>query len=461
MRELANRSLSEKIWNVTDLNYEIKSNLEQKFLNIFVCGEISNFVHHGSGHMYMTLKDKNSQIRLVIFAGVNTRLKFSLKNGLEVIVSGSLTVYPKSGQYQIIAQHVEPKGRGALQLAFEQLKEKLSKEGLFDSKNKKELPPYPKSIGVITSPTGAAIRDILHVLKRRYPLAKIYIFPVKVQGSDAAKEIVTAIDQSQSPLSPQLDLIILGRGGGSIEDLWPFNEEIVARSIHKATTPIISAVGHEIDFSISDFVADVRAPTPSAAAEIAVPDQTTLQNYLSETEKRMAHTIFHSLNTQKQKLQKLSHGYTLRHSLNLVPYFQQELSQLNERFKNAFLSKKQKNLDHFSFLIKTLKSLSSFQRLDWQKERFTKVEEHFIKVFLHFFKEKRSELLKHTNHMNMLSPLNVLERGYSLTFDPESQNVIKSVTCVCEKMLMKTRLKDGHVISSVKSFTPYSDSSED
>ncbi len=263
-----------RIYTVTEITRLVKGALESAFPVLWVEGEISNFHRHSSGHLYFTLKDERSQLRGVMFRGDARRATFDLKDGLQVICRGRLNVYEPRGEYQIVIEKVEPKGKGALQLAFEQLKEKLRAEGLFDPRHKKPLPLFPKRVGIVTSPRGAAIVDILRTLERRFARLNIIIYPVKVQGEGAADEIVMGIDHLGA--RPDIDVIIVGRGGGSIEDLWTFNEEKVARAIFRCPIPVISAVGHEVDFTIADFVADIRASTPSVAAEIVIEEERAL-----------------------------------------------------------------------------------------------------------------------------------------------------------------------------------------
>ncbi len=278
-----------RIYTVSDLTVEIRALLEDSLSGIWVEGELSNFHHHSSGHMYFTLKDQESQIRGVMFRMHNRQLKFRPDDGLAVLVYGDLGVYERRGEYQIVVEYMEPKGLGALQLAFEQLKERLAAEGLFDDARKRPIPMLPGRIGVITSPTGAAIRDILHVLHRRFANVDVLIHPVTVQGDQAAPEIADALGELNR--RGGLDVLILARGGGSIEDLWPFNEEIVARAIADSKIPVISAVGHEIDYTIADFVADLRAPTPSAAAELVVSRKDELAQRLDDLQARMSGVV--------------------------------------------------------------------------------------------------------------------------------------------------------------------------
>ena len=287
-----------KVYTVSELTKKIRETLEVNFDLIWVTGEISNLRTPSSGHYYFTLKDKESQIKAVLFRPQLRFLKFLPQDGMDIICYGRLTVYEKRGEYQIIIEYLEPKGIGALSFAFEQLKEKLSKEGLFDQAHKKPIPFLPKRIGIITSPTGAAIRDMIQIIGRRFSNLEIYIYPVRVQGEEAPSEIVKAIYEMNQ--WGKVDVIILGRGGGSLEDLWAFNTEEVARAIFDSKIPIISAVGHEIDFTIADFVADLRAPTPSAAAELVVPDRTEITNVISSLSVRLNTRMKQILEMEKQ-----------------------------------------------------------------------------------------------------------------------------------------------------------------
>ncbi|MEK7359226.1 MAG: exodeoxyribonuclease VII large subunit, partial [Planctomycetota bacterium] len=278
-----------KVLTITELTRRIRGSIEQEFFNIWVVGEVSNFKRATSGHVYLTLKDSGAQLQAVIFKSLASRLKFEVKDGMQIVAFGSITVYDARGQYQLIVENVEPKGIGALQLAFLQLKERLEKEGLFDPCHKKPLPLLPKTIAIVTSPTGAAIRDILNVINRRFARVKILIYPVKVQGEGAALEISQAINDLNN--IPDIDVMIVGRGGGSLEDLWAFNEEVVARSIYASKIPVISAVGHEINVTISDLVADKRALTPTEAGELVVPHYNQLKDALKKIKARLLQVL--------------------------------------------------------------------------------------------------------------------------------------------------------------------------
>ncbi len=320
------------IYSVAELTKAIKTELEAQFVEVWVEGEISNLATPRSGHTYFTLKDEQSQIRSVIFKSVGSRLKFQVENGLHVLVRGSISVYEPRGEYQLILTYIEPRGAGALQLAFEQLKRRLAAEGLFDEAHKKPIPLLPKKIGVVTSATGAAFRDILHVINRRFANVHVLIAPVRVQGAEAPSEIARAITMLNQ--LEDLDVLIVGRGGGSLEDLWAFNEEIVARSIFASRIPVISAVGHEIDFTIADFVADLRAPTPSAAAELVVQQKDALVKTVDVLTTRLKNTIGYMLLRFKETAQQYaSHLQDPRKRLN---EWQQRLDELHHRLQTTF-----------------------------------------------------------------------------------------------------------------------------
>ncbi len=365
-----------KIYTVSQLNREVRMMLESGFASIWVEGEISNFKRHHSGHMYLTLKDEASQISAVFFSRFNSTLKFELKDGLQILAMGKLSIYESRGQYQLYIERIEPKGIGALQLAFLQLKEKLEKEGLFQPEHKKPIPKYPQVVGIVTSPTGAAIRDILNVIGRRFHGTKILLYPVRVQGEGSASEIAQAI-QGMNELGG-IDVLIVGRGGGSLEDLWAFNEEMVARAVFNSKIPVISAVGHEIDWTICDLVADLRAPTPSAAAELVVQNREELERTLEDSQIRMKNAIWNLLETKRQELKSLEASYAFRQPRLLIDQFSQHLDELLRQCQNY------------------LKALVT---------------------------QKNHEFRNVVGRLNALSPLAILERGYSLSFQLDGKLV--------------------------------------
>ena len=370
--------LDRKIWTVSQLTSEIKGILEESFSGIWVEGEMSNFRQPGSGHMYFTLKDEASQIGAVMFRSLNRTLRFRPEDGLAVLAFGTVSVYERRGEYQINVEYLEPKGLGALQLAYEQLKERLAQEGLFDPAHKKGIPLLPQRIGVITSPTGAAIRDILQVIRRRVANVQIVLYPVQVQGEIAAEEIARGIEEMNR--CGRIDVLIVGRGGGSIEDLWAFNEERVARAIFASQIPILSAVGHETDYTIADFVADVRAPTPSAAAEIVVSHKDQLRQRVDELMSR----LFSSLRFLLQ-----SHATSLSH------------------------------------LQGRLQVCSPQGTLRLQRHRFSALRDRLERGSLAYLQGRKESLRRTVEKLEALSPLSVLQRGFSICMSLSSQQIIR------------------------------------
>ncbi len=346
------------VMSVSQLNSYIKSIVEndRNLSAVSVQGEISNFVYHRSGHLYFTLKDDDSQIKAVMFKSSAMRLKFLPENGMKVTVRGSVSVYQKDGVYNIYALTMEPHGIGSLYLAYEQLKKKLENEGLFSFSHKKQIPKYPEVIGVITSPTGAAVRDIINVISRRFPLSKIYLYPSLVQGENAAKNLIAGIDYFEK--SHLADVIIIGRGGGSIEDLWAFNNEELARKIYSAHTPIISAVGHETDFTICDFVADLRAPTPSAAAEISVPDAKELFIRIDNATERIAAAFSYSIKQGRIRVKNVLDKNVIRNPEQIFDKSRKALRELQQKVENSFSESICKKRAAYLILIEKLKALN-------------------------------------------------------------------------------------------------------
>lgn len=376
---------------VSQINAYINKKLKQdvNLKNIYVRGEISNYKTYPSGHSYFTLKDKKSQISAVMFKGSKRFLKFEPKNGMKVIIKGKVEVYEANGKYQLYATRITEDGIGELHIAFEQLKKKLEKEGLFDDAHKKEIPKYPKRIGVITAQTGAAIRDIITTIKKRYPICEILVFSTLVQGDMAAQQIVRQIRFSQKF---NLDTLIVGRGGGSIEDLWPFNEEIVAREIYACKTPVISAVGHEIDYTISDFVADRRAPTPTGAAVLAVPDLNEVKFKIGQIKDRINKNIQDKLMQNKTKLDNISQ---------------------KQIFKNpeSIYEIKEMNLDN---LISKLDFASKSIITENQNKLFKLENSVILKNPEEITKKKRIKFEKNIDKLEILNPLVTLKRGYTM-----------------------------------------------
>ena len=410
-----------KILTVSELTLEIKHHLEEGFGEIWVEGEISNFRSPSSGHYYFTLKDGKSQIRGVIFRFMGRYLKFEPQDGLAVICRGKISVYEPRGEYQLILDYMEPKGIGALQLAFEQLKEKLEKEGLFDAARKKPLPLLPKKIGIVTSPTGAAIRDLLNVIGRRFPNVGILINPVKVQGEGSAQEIAAAIYELNT--IPEIDVIVVARGGGSLEDLWAFNEEIVARAIDHSSLPVISAVGHEIDFTIADFVADLRAPTPSVAGELVVKDKAELSHLIDSLSSRLSNQMMHFLETVKNQFGFLKKGLPdLRLKISDLQLRIDDLSsRLTPHILQSFELKKEMLGGRRVRLLLRNPQLKVGEYL----KSVSLCEKSLIDSVYLMLNRLRQVLERYLGELDSLSPLSVLQRGYSITRLFPSYKIVK------------------------------------
>lgn len=439
------------IFSVKEITRKIKNLFEQDedLQDVWIRGELSNFTHHSSGHMYFTIKDEASRMRGVMFAGNNRYLRFIPKNGDRVIIRGSITIFERDGQYQLYAKEMQPDGIGSLYLAYEQLKEKLTKEGLFDPQNKKAIPSYPKTIGVITSPTGAAIRDIITTIRRRYPLGKILLLPVLVQGEQAPASISQAIYHMNQ--RNDTDVLIIGRGGGSIEELWAFNEEIVARSIFHSNIPVISAVGHETDFTIADFVADIRAATPTAAAEIAVPHVLELRQKIDRLENRMLAAIKHQVRDGCNRLLRAEKSYVFRQPGRQVLQYQQGLDRLQDRLKFTINQQITGQQNRWKEKHRMLLSVAP----DIKIELFYKQNQQFQYRLQRGMQTIWRDRMGKANHLmgklDALSPLKVMGRGYALVFkkDEEKKMLVQSIKVVETGDQIHVKLFDGELICEV------------
>ena len=384
--------LPDKVYTVSEITQLVKLELEMSFPQVWVMGEISNFHRHSSGHLYFTLRDEACALRAVMFRGEAKLLKFDLKDGLQVVCRGRINVYEPRGEYQLVADLAEPKGKGALQLAFEQLKEKLRAEGLFDEKHKKKLPLLPKKVGVVTSPRGAAIVDILRTLERRFARLHILIYPARVQGEGAAEEIVEGIEALGG--LPDLDVIIVGRGGGSIEDLWAFNEEQVARAIFRCPVPVISAVGHEVDFTIADFVADVRASTPSVAAEIVIDKEQAFEERIDHLERRAAQAVQSSLRERKHGVTSLAQHRIFQNFRIRLLNSEQQVDDLETRAREVVRGEQRKIAEAVA--------------------RAALMQERIFSSFRRRLQEQAARWERLSAELHGSSPLNVLKKGYTL-----------------------------------------------
>lgn len=420
--------------------------LESAMGELWVEGELSRVTVHSSGHWYFTLKDSGAAVSCAMFARDNAGVTFRPKDGIQVQLLARPSLYEASGRYQLIASEMEEAGKGNLQEQFEKLKARLQQEGLFDPARKKALPLLPKKIGVVTSPTGAAIRDIIHVLTRRYPNIGILLIPAKVQGAGAEQGIAKAIDYLNT--RDDIDVMIIGRGGGSIEDLWNFNEEVVARAIADSEIPVISAVGHEIDFTIADFVADVRAPTPSAAAELAVREKEDIEDEITLYERRLNESLMRMSKDFRLRLNRAAHSYVFREPAALVKQYRQQIQSFETRMGD---------------LLK-LESKTMFQRLDRSNVRIRHLLESSVQqahqrvdelgmVMRHEMERKaerdRQKFRSLESQLRMLNPLAVLGRGYSLTCKPDGSVVRKADDIEVGESLV-TQLADGKVVSKVE-----------
>ena len=408
--------------SITEVNELVKSILESEPLlsDIYVKGEISNIKYHSRGHIYFSLKDENSKINAVFFNATG-KLLFDPKDGDSVLVRGRINVYPVSGSYQIVVSEIKLDGIGNLYVLYEELKKKLAAEGLFDLEHKKKIPRFPEKIGVITAKEGAAVRDIITTINRRYPLCEIYLFPSLVQGEGAKENIVRMIKKANET---DMDVIILGRGGGSIEDLWAFNEEIVAREIYNSRIPIISAVGHEIDYTIADFVADLRAPTPTAAAELAVKNIEDIENYLSDAVTRMNTALTNRVDYYKEKIDKYKTNYIINNPMKLFEVKENKLKLLKEKLVGIG------NI----FDVKT-------KEIDYLKERMISAYKNNILI--------KTNLLEKTKlKLDLMNPNNILNKGYSIV--KKDNKIIKSIKDIKINDNINIILSDGTILSEVK-----------
>ena len=453
---------------VSQLNNYIKKIMDNNgnLQNLYIKGEISNFKHHSRGHFYFTLKDEESRLNAVMFATNAKTIKFVPTDGMKVLINGKISAYPSSGSYQIYVNEMNSDGLGNLHIAYEQLKLKLEKEGLFSDKYKKRIPKMPKRIGIITASTGAAIKDIITTLKRRFPLAETLLLPSLVQGDGAKESIVKQIKEAENH---NIDVLIVGRGGGSIEDLWAFNEEIVARAIFECKIPIISAVGHEIDYTISDFVADLRAPTPTAAAELVVPNQIDIFTYLNKTYTRMSVALKKKIDYLKLLLNKYHNSYILKNPISIYELKSQKLDNLidkvNINIKQIITINKNK-IDKISnnyilnntisiYELKCQKlntiidkvNINIKQCINNSKVVFNRISDNYILNNPNILLDKNNTKLDNIiDKLKLLNPLNVLDRGYSIV--KKDNKVIKYSELSIDDEI-NIEVKDGKIISKI------------
>ncbi|MFS0764905.1 exodeoxyribonuclease VII large subunit [Peribacillus phoenicis] len=415
--------------------------------NVYIKGEISNFKQHTSGHMYFTLKDEKARLLSVMFAANNKGMKFLPENGMKVLVKGDISLYEAGGQYQLYVKSMAPDGVGDLYLAYEQLKKKLEAAGLFLAEHKKPIPQYPKSVGVITSPTGAALRDILITIKRRYPIARIIVYPALVQGNNAAKSIAKAISMANA--RAESDVLIVGRGGGSIEELWAFNEEIVAESIYDSDIPVISAVGHETDFTIADFVADMRAPTPTGAAELAVPHLNEILERLMNRKNRLTRSIQEAVNFERTRLTRMERSYAFRYPHKMYEQKLEQLDKTMERLGRTSTRYFMKKRDELNQLNEILKKQHPEQAVKNAKDELRQHAKVLRRAMEAIYRQKSQQFVHITATLSALSPLKIMERGYGLVF-AEDETLVKSTQQVSKGDKIAVSIKDGTLECEIK-----------
>jgi exodeoxyribonuclease VII large subunit len=433
-----------KYVTVTALTKYIKRKFEvdPHLQDLWIKGEISNFTYHTRGHMYFTLKDENARIQAVMFAGYNRYLAFRPENGMKVLVRGEISVYEPSGNYQVYVKEMQPEGIGNLYLAYEQLKKRLEEEGLFSPQHKKPIPKFPRYVGVVTSPTGAAIRDIMTTIRRRYPIAKVILLPTLVQGEQAAPSIVRSIEKANE--LGYLDVLIVGRGGGSIEELWAFNEESVARAIFASKVPIISAVGHETDFTIADFVADLRAPTPTGAAELAVPHLTELLERLAQRKVRLLRAMKEKITHESERLARVQKSYAFRYPKKLYEQKEQQLDMLMERLERQTMRLIEQKRERWQQYNLHLQKHHPAEKLKKAAEKQQVLAKSLEREMQTIFKQKQLLFTSLLSKLQVLSPLKIMERGYGLVYD-EKQQLVKSVHQLGPGDSIKVRLQDGYL----------------
>jgi exodeoxyribonuclease VII large subunit len=438
--------IQHKIYSVFDITSEIKHSLDKLGI-VWIQGEISNFKRHSSGHMYFSLKDQRAQIKAACFRNNNAYLKFLPADGMEVLARGRLSVYEPRGDYQLIVEHMEPMGLGSLQMAFDQLKEKLRKEGLFDESRKKALPLLPKKVGIVTSPTGAVIRDMLRILKRRNASLDVLIYPAKVQGAGAAEEIAAGIRFLNS--RSDVEVIIIGRGGGSLEDLWAFNEEVVARAIFHSELPVISAVGHEVDYSIADFVADLRASTPSAAAELVSGAREELLLKVNSLKGRLSRAMLNGVDQRRLSLERLAHNKAFTVAPNKIRELQQRFDEntyrIIQEINRAISSKR-----HQGKIYSTrLKSMDLCRMIHHKRVILNRSSQRLTSSMQTALNYRRSRFEISIGKLAALSPLSILQRGFALCRDAHG-SVLKKASNVQSGDCVRVTLAAGELNCEVK-----------
>lgn len=450
--DMSQTSPHRQVISVSELTHETRLLLEKAFPLCWIEGEISNLARPASGHLYFTLKDDKAQVRCAMFRNRSGLLNFQPQNGMQIQVRAKISLYEPRGDFQLIVEHMEEAGHGALQRQFDALKAKLEAEGLFAPERKQPLPPFPKRIGVITSASGAAIRDIISVLRKRFPAIEVIVYPVAVQGTQAAPEIVAALGRAQQ--RNECDVLIVGRGGGSLEDLWAFNEESVARAIAGCTLPVVSAVGHEIDFSISDFVADVRAATPSAAAEILSPDQNEWLQRLRSMEQRISHLGINQIKQKNDQCQWLRKRLQQQHPGQRIQTQAQRLDELEQRILRSYSKEQQARQHRLEVIQQKLDSKNPGNKIQLYIQSLPGLKQRLVNAQQQQQRHQQQRLQALSQNLHSVSPLAVLGRGYSILQDESGQNIVRSVKQVNPGDRLLAKLGDGQLSCRVDKVKP-------
>ena len=436
------------IYSVSRLNREVRTVLEGSFPLLWISGEISNLARPASGHIYFSLKDEIAQVRCAMFRMKRQRLRFQPESGQQVLVRARISLYEGRGDFQLLIEHMEPAGEGALQQAFEALKQRLAAEGLFEAALKHPLPPFPSAIGLITSASGAALHDLLTVMRQRYPLLRVVIYPTQVQGAQAAGQIKAMIALANQ--RNEVDLLVLSRGGGSLEDLMPFNDEAVARAIAASRLPIISAVGHEVDFTIADFVADLRAATPSAAAELATPDQMALDLRINTLQQRLAHSFRQQLNSKCNALNNRIRHLQLLHPKQQILQQSQRLDELELKLTTLLSNRLDQLNSRMQLLWSCLNSVSPAQTLARHEQQLVNLSTRFHRDLQLQLKQKRKQLATLAHNLHLVSPLNTLDRGYSLVTTADEEQIVRDAREVAIGDQLNVQLAKGGLLCRVE-----------
>lgn len=441
--------LTDKYLTVTALTKYIKKKMEidPHLQVVSLQGEISNFNHHSRGHMYLTIKDNHSRIQAVMFAGNNRFLKFIPENGMKVLIKGEVNVFEPYGQYQLYIREMQPDGIGALYLAYEQLKDKFSKAGFFDERHKREIRQHPTNIGLITSPTGAAVRDIITTIKRRYPIVQLTLLPVLVQGEEAPMSIIAAIERANT--MNLFDTLIVGRGGGSIEDLWAFNEEKVAKAIFNSEIPVITGIGHETDMTISDFVADLRAATPTGAAELAVPSLFEVRNTIHHLTTTLSKLVQLTTIKKSESLQAIKKSYAFHLPKQLINEKEQHIDTLNDKLENRFETILNTKLTQFEHVTNRLRNEHPKRKIVLAAEKLESMKEAFNKGSIHILQQKQIKLNSLIDKLTLLNPLYIMKRGFALPYTKHGKLLNTTLDVEVDDRI-QVRLSDGSIHCKVQ-----------